>query len=75
MGRQYNVPDGRILVRTEAGKCVIENTGKTMEEEQLLHAFDLFYTGIKAGEEGEAYGDWAVSGEEDFRASWNGSDD
>ena len=45
---EYNVPDGRILVRTEAGKCVIENTGKTMEEEQLLHAFDLFYTGNKS---------------------------
>lgn len=43
----YNVPDGRILVRTEAGMCMIENTGKTMEEEQLLHAFDLFYTGNK----------------------------
>ena len=43
----YNVPDGRILVRTEDGRCMIENTGKTLDEEQLLHAFDLFYTGNK----------------------------
>lgn len=43
----YNVPDGRILVRTEDGRCIIENTGKTLDEEQILHAFDLFYTGNK----------------------------
>ncbi len=42
---EYNVLDGRILVRTEAKCCSIENTGKPMKEEELLHAFDLFYTG------------------------------
>ncbi len=44
----YNIPDGKILIRTEAEGCVIENTGLPMEEEQLLHAFDLFYTGEKS---------------------------
>lgn len=42
---EYNVLDGRIMVRTEAKCCSIENTGKPMKEEELLHAFDLFYTG------------------------------
>lgn len=41
----YNIPDGRIRVKTEKGSCSIENTGRPMEEEQLRHAFDLFYTG------------------------------
>ncbi len=45
---EYNVLDGRITVRTEAKSCSIENTGKCMEEEQILHAFDLFYTGDKS---------------------------
>lgn len=54
---EYNVPDGRILIRTEAKCCSIENTGKPIEEEQLLHAFDLFYTGNKSrGREGKHMG-------------------
>jgi Signal transduction histidine kinase len=53
----YNVLDGRILVRTEAGQCVIENTGKQMEEDELLHAFDLFFTGDKSrGKKGNHMG-------------------
>lgn len=47
------MPDGRILIRTDVKCCSIENTGKPIEEEQLLHAFDLFYTGNKSrGREG-----------------------
>lgn len=45
---EYNVPDGRILIRTEAECCVIENTGTPMEANELLHAFDLFYTKDKS---------------------------
>lgn len=44
----HNVPDGRIRVSFAADKCSIENTGKTLDEEQLNHAFDLFYTGDKS---------------------------
>ena len=40
----YNIPGGSILVRIEGDRCVIENTGFPMSEEQLAHAFDLFYT-------------------------------
>lgn len=40
----YNIPDGSILVRTEGERCIIENTGFPMGEDQLVHAFDLFYT-------------------------------
>lgn len=44
----HNVPDGHIRVSFAADKCSIENTGKTLDEEQLNHAFDLFYTGDKS---------------------------
>lgn len=40
----YNIFGGSILVRTEGERCIIENTGFPMGEEQLAHAFDLFYT-------------------------------
>lgn len=40
----YNIPGGSILARVEGDRCVIENTGFPMNEEQLAHAFDLFYT-------------------------------
>lgn len=40
----HNVPDGWIRVNVSQGQCMIENSGEPMEEEQLLHAFDLFYT-------------------------------
>lgn len=54
---EYNVLDGRILVRTEAKCCSIENTGEPMKEEELLHAFDLFYTGNESrGGEGKHMG-------------------
>ncbi len=40
----YNVPDGKILVNVSKSQCSIENTGTPLTKEQLLHAFDLFYT-------------------------------
>lgn len=44
----HNVPDGRIWVSLAADECSIENTGKTLDDEQLDHVFDLFYTGDKS---------------------------
>lgn len=43
----YNLPGGRIRVRTEKNSWSIENTAAPMEEDPFLHAFDLFYTGDK----------------------------
>ncbi len=45
---EYNVPDGRIIVDVKEGRCSIENTGAHLSEEQIMHAFDLFYTGDKS---------------------------
>lgn len=44
----YNVLGGRITVEMGKEQCVIENTGKFLTEEELLHAFDLFYMGDKS---------------------------
>lgn len=44
----YNVPGGTILITIEQEICAIENSGSPMDEEQLAHAFDLFYTGNKS---------------------------
>ena len=44
---EYNQPDGGIWIRIGTGQCVIENTGLPLKEDQLLHAFDLFYSGAK----------------------------
>lgn len=44
----YNVPGGKIRIQVDEKSCSVENTGKRMEEDQLLHAFDLFYTGDKS---------------------------
>lgn len=44
----YNRAYGSIVVRVEPDKCIIENTGKPLEEDELAHAFDMFYTGDKS---------------------------
>ncbi|MBS6395682.1 MAG: HAMP domain-containing histidine kinase [Clostridiales bacterium] len=44
----YNVPGGSIHIHTEKDGCSIENTGAILEEEQLVHAFDMFYSGDKS---------------------------
>ena len=44
----YNVPGGTILITIEQEMCTIETSGSPMDEEQLAHAFDLFYTGNKS---------------------------
>lgn len=44
----HNIPGGRIRVRTEQGRCIIENTAEPLADEELLHAFDLLHTGNKS---------------------------
>lgn len=44
----YNVDGGRIVIRVEMDRCVVENTGKPLGEDQLAHVFDMFYTGDKS---------------------------
>ncbi len=44
----YNVPDGNIFMKIDCNLCTIENSGVPMNEEQLAHAFDLFYTSSKS---------------------------
>ena len=41
----HNVPGGNIWVHVEPGVCSIENSGEPLTEEQLVHAFELFYKG------------------------------
>ena len=51
----YNVPKGRIRINIEKERCCIENTGTPLEEEQLCHVFDLFYTGDKRRDKQEKH--------------------
>lgn len=44
----HNVPEGWIRVNIAENGCRIENPGEPLDEEQLRHAFDLFYTGDKS---------------------------
>lgn len=41
----YNVPEGSIEIATGARMCRIENTAFPLSEEQLEHAFEMFYSG------------------------------
>lgn len=43
-----SISDGSILIRTWADGCSIENTGFALTEEQLAHAFDMFYSGAES---------------------------
>ena len=44
----YNIPEGRIVIRLNEKTCTIENTGMPLSEEQLAHGFDLFYSQDKS---------------------------
>ncbi|MCI8516175.1 MAG: HAMP domain-containing histidine kinase [Hungatella sp.] len=44
----YNLPGGRVRIRSEKEFWAVENTGCPMTEEELVHAFELFYTGDKS---------------------------
>lgn len=52
---EYNIPDGRIVIKTERDRCVIENTAMPMAEDELLHAFDMLYTGDKSRSKKEGH--------------------
>lgn len=41
----YNREDGWIRIKVTKEGCSIENTSESLSEEQLSHAFDLFYSG------------------------------
>ncbi|MDE6895954.1 MAG: HAMP domain-containing histidine kinase, partial [Lachnospiraceae bacterium] len=41
----YNRQDGKIRIAVNAQSCTIENTGTPLSEEQLEHAFEMFYRG------------------------------
>lgn len=45
---EHTPEDECILIKIQDGRCIIENTGVFMEEEELKHAFELFYTGDKS---------------------------
>ena len=44
----YNIENGSIRIQTDARRCGIENTSPPLTEEQLAHAFDMFYSGDKS---------------------------
>ena len=44
----YNIENGSIRIQTDARRCGIENTSQPLTEEQLAHAFDMFYSGDKS---------------------------
>lgn len=46
---EHTPEDECILIKIQDRRCTIENTGVFMGEEELKHAFDLFYTGDKSG--------------------------
>ncbi len=51
----YNIPGGSIQIRISRKSCTIENTGPLLDEDTLLHAFDLFYTGDKSRNKREGH--------------------
>lgn len=44
----YNIENGSIRIQTDARRCGIKNTSPPLTEEQLAHAFDMFYSGDKS---------------------------
>lgn len=51
----HNRYEGRIQIDIEREKCVIENTGERIPEEDLPHVCDLFFTGSKSRGGGERH--------------------
>jgi signal transduction histidine kinase len=44
----HNKPNGKISISLEKDKCMIENTADAIEEENLPHICELFFTGDKS---------------------------
>lgn len=51
----HNRYEGRIRIDIERDKCVIQNTGERIPEEDLPHVCDLFFTGSKSRGGGERH--------------------
>lgn len=45
---EHNLPGGQLQIRLASDSCTITNTSEPMTREQLLHAFDLLYTGDRS---------------------------
>lgn len=52
---EYNRDEGRVNVTLEKNRCVIENTGEEIPEEELGRVCELFYTGSKGKSTGEKH--------------------
>ena len=52
---EYNRDEGRVNVTLEKNRCVIENTGEKIPEEELGRVCELFYTGSKGKSTGEKH--------------------
>lgn len=52
---EYNRDEGRVNVTLEKNRCVIENTGEKIPEEELGKVCELFYTGSKGKSTGEKH--------------------
>lgn len=51
----HNRYEGRIRIDIEKDKCVIQNTGEKIPEEDLPHVCELFFTGSKSRGGGEKH--------------------
>ena len=51
----HNRYEGKIRIDIERDKCVIQNTGERIPEEDLPHVCDLFFTGSKSRSGGEKH--------------------
>ncbi len=51
----HNRYEGKIRIDIERDKCVIQNTGEGIPEEDLPHVCDLFFTGSKSRSGGEKH--------------------
>lgn len=45
---EYNIPNGFITIASNFNSFSITNTGKNIDNEDLPHIFDMFYTGNKS---------------------------
>lgn len=51
----HNREEGTILIHMEKDRCVIENTGERIPEEDLPRVCELFFTGEKSRDRGEKH--------------------
>ena len=51
----HNRYEGKIRIDIEKNRCVIQNTGEKIPEEDLPYVCDLFFTGSKSRDTGEKH--------------------